>query len=63
MCERAREIVRGDVNEGERVRIGENDMGKKGHRDEVERGDERQTERERDVLLPCEVADTLTLAF
>lgn len=31
MCERAWEIVKGDVNRGERVRIGENDMGKMGY--------------------------------
>ncbi len=36
-CERAWEIVKGDVNGGERVRIGENDMGKMEHYDERER--------------------------
>lgn len=38
MCERVWVIVKGDVNGGERVRIGENDMGKMGHYDERERG-------------------------
>lgn len=33
MRERAWGIVKGDVNRGERVRIGENDVGKMGHRD------------------------------
>lgn len=45
MCERAREIVKGDVNGGKRVRIGENDMWKMGHYDERWRGREGEMER------------------
>lgn len=45
MCERAREIVKGDVNGGERVRIGENDVGKMGHYDERWREGKREMVR------------------
>ena len=33
MCEREWEIVKGDVNRGESLRIGESDMGKMGYHD------------------------------
>lgn len=40
MCERAWEIVEGDVNgERRRVRMGENDSGNSGRHDERRRGD------------------------
>ena len=49
MCEGTREIVKGDVNGGERVRIGENDVGEMGHGRwrEGKRERERESERER----------------
>ncbi len=43
-CETACEIVEGDVNGGEMVRRGENDLGKMGHRDGIRRRTERDGE-------------------